>query len=547
MLERILLATILTIFFALPLSVHAQEDDVLPSNARAPFFIRLDEVTIAKGYTVSTPDDSLKLSLVPGILSESSPVLIEEIPTMDMPWRLERISPVFQFEFMNKSAYRDAHPFYVQFQTSVKTNRFKQVFFYDKTYDAWRPLPTQDFPSENFVRSLIHLPYARIAVFAYPDALGSGDASWYAHKPGMYAASPDFPKGSLIRVHNLENGAFVDVTINDYGPDRSRFPGRVVDLEKHAYAALAPLGGGVIPIKIEPMRIATANGLMAGIDTKGIGSRPVIGSKAAFAFDAASGNVLYEKNADQPLPIASLSKIIAVRVFLDTRPTLSTVVSYSIQDEKLNHQYVDHPWEAAKLNVKDGETMTIEDLIYSALVGSANNAIESLVRVSGLSRDEFLRRMNAFASQRGHASVFFDDPTGLSPKNVAAARDFAFLASEAFGHPMIQKASTMERYSFSTINTKKAHVVRNTDRLLVSEPLNFTGSKTGYLHEAGYCLVVAITTDAGPLVAITLGDESNASSVQNMKTLLYFSKQKIYQQKGDPILTLKKQYVAVAP
>ncbi|MEK7097483.1 MAG: hypothetical protein AAB906_01395, partial [Patescibacteria group bacterium] len=66
-------------------------------------------------------------------------------------------------------------------------------------------MPTTDFPDKKFVRSLIHLPYARIAVFENPNALTVGKASWYKYKSGNYAASPDFPKGTKLRVTNLDN------------------------------------------------------------------------------------------------------------------------------------------------------------------------------------------------------------------------------------------------------------------------------------------------------------------------------------------------------
>jgi D-alanyl-D-alanine endopeptidase (penicillin-binding protein 7) len=538
LLKRISLSSIIAcaLVFLLQGSFFAHGQEYDPYEQKS-FSVHLDAATIAKGYTVDAYDGALKLSLIQGILSESTEVAIEHIDTMEMPWRLERVSPIFQFEFLNKHAYQRNHPFYIQIKTEKETNQLKQVFFYDKTYGTWRPLPTRDFPGESYVRSLIHVPYARIAVFAYPNVLGYGDSSWYAHKPGNYAASPDFPKGSVVRVHNLENEKFVDVTINDFGPNRLIFPNRVIDLEKQAFSALAPLSSGIIRVKIEPLRIATTNGNMTGIDDRGMAATPSIGSKAAFAFNPENGMVLFEKNANQPLPIASLSKLIATRTYLDTLPTLSRVVTYQIQDEKLNYRYVDHPWEVARLAVKDGETMTEEDLLYSALVGSANNAVESLVRVSGISRKEFLARMNSFAMQYDLSTVHFDDPTGLSPKNVASAREFANLAHKALAHSLIQKASTMDRYSFVTINTKKKHTIKNTDKLLAVEPFQFIGSKTGYLHEAGYCLFVSIQTSHGPVIAVTLGDKNRASSSENMKSLLYFSVHKLSQE-HDKTVTL---------
>lgn len=509
------------LFFFGAAALYAEVDSA--NFDSVPFFIRLDAVTISKGYTVTAFDESLKLSLVPGILSEATNVSIEEVLDMDMPWQLERISPIYQFEFLNKSAYDDSNPFYIQFQTTQQSANYKQVFFYDKNFNTWRPLPTEDFSEGSFVRSLIHLPYARIAVFAYPDILASGEASWYAHKKGMYAASTDFPRGSRLRVRNNENGKHIDVIVNDYGPDRSRFPNRVIDLEKEAYARIAPLGSGVTSVSIEPLHIAGTGSF--GIPPKGAGIEPIIASKSAIVVNEQSGKTVFEKNADEVLPIASLTKLVAIRVFLDAHPKLEDVVAYRVSDEQYNYQYVDRPSEIALLRVKDGETMTVEDLVYSALVGSANNAVESLVRVSGMSRDAFILEMNMFAKKLNLSSVHFEDPAGLSPANVSSARDYIKLARETLSHPTIEKASITKQYVFSTLNTGEKHTIKNSNRLLAAG-LAVTGSKTGYLNEAGYCLITRIKTAEGSFIALALGDTSKDSNTAYIRELLRFGEYK---------------------
>ncbi|MDP2630383.1 MAG: serine hydrolase [Candidatus Uhrbacteria bacterium] len=495
--------------------------DEATSEARAPFFIRLDAPTIAKGYTVSAFNAGLKLSLVPGIISEQTGVSIRELPDLMVPWNLKRISPVYEFEFLNKSAYDNSRPFTIQFKTTEASLNYKQVFFYDKTYDTWRPLPTRDAVDGSFVRSVIHLPYARIAVFAHPNVLAIGNASWYKHKAGNFAASPDFPKGSRVRVHNSENGKFVDVTINDYGPDRSRFPTRVIDLEKEAFIKIAPLGAGLVSVRIEPLSIVGSGGRVLDMPSKGIGTQPDVSSKAAIVMDGRTGDVLYEKNAETPMPIASLTKIVAMRVFLDTNPNLKDVVTYQVGDENLTYQYVDHPYEAATLKLKDGDTLTVEDLLYSALVGSANNAVESLVRASGVPREQFIERMNAFAGGLGLSTVHFDEPTGLSPNNVSSAHDYAVLARQVLRDPIIQKASIMRRYSFATINTNEKHTLKNTNSLFTSD-LAITGSKTGYLNESGYCLMTSVQGASGQVIVVTLGDKTKSASTESVRELLRF-------------------------
>ena len=83
--------------------------------------------------------------------------------------------------------------------------------------------------------------------------------------------------------------------------------------------------------------------------------------------------------------------------------------------------------------------MTVEDLLYSTLVGSANNTAESLVRASGLSRAEFVARMNSMAKELGAYNTRFVEPSGLSPDNVSSAYDYAIISREIFKNSLIEK------------------------------------------------------------------------------------------------------------
>ncbi|MDP3042989.1 MAG: RlpA-like double-psi beta-barrel domain-containing protein [bacterium] len=507
------------------------DDDIVNNSAQSvnkEYHINLDKPTIAKGYTVSAFDNSLKLSLVPGILSDDTGVDVLELnEEMEMPWRLDHASEIYQYEFLNKAAYDNHKPFYIQFSYNEQSNDYKQVFFYDKNYAAWRPLPTKDYPKEMFVRSLIHLPFARIAVFSYPDVLTSGKASWYKYKGGNFAASPDFPKGSRLRVYNNENGKFVDVEINDYGPERSLHPDRAIDLDKAAFARLAPISQGTISVYIEPLYIAPESGRVLGIAASGATAEPVITVKSVMLIDERTGNTILEKNSTSTLPIASLTKLIAIKAFLDTRPSLDRVVAYSVKDEEYNYQYC-NKWESAKLNINDGETLTIEDLLYASLVGSANNTIETLVRVSGLSREDFVGKMNELVKSWGAVATRFVEPTGLSPENVSSAADYAIITKEVFTHPIIQKASVMDEYKFYTINGKKFHRIKNTNRLIKKNSFNITGSKTGYLDEAGYCLMTRIKSkDGNNIIAVTLGADSRDKSFGETEELLEYGIKKM--------------------
>lgn len=501
----------------------ADETETEEAAVSRYYNIRLDQPTIAKGYTVAAFDDALKLSLTPGILSEATAVEVIELnETLPMPWRLDRLSEVYQFEFQNKAAYADRLPFYIRFAYENDSPDYKQVFFYDKNYDTWRPLPTRDYPKEKFARSLIHLPFARIAVFSYPGVMASGRASWYAYKNGDFTASPDFPKGSRLRVHNPENGKFVDVVVNDYGPDRSRHPDRVVDLDKTAFAKLAGLGAGTIGVVVEPLSVARENDLVLGVPDGGVGLEPKLTAAAAIIMAESSGEILWEKNATATLPLASLTKLVAVKVFLDQETDLKAVAAYSLQDEKYNHEHCE-PWESAKLALKEGETVTAEDLIYASLAGSANNTVETLVRLSGLGRAEFIGRMNEAVENRGASSTKFIEPSGLAPENVSSARDYAIITKWVLTHPLIVKASIAPEYRFTTLNTNRALRVRNTNNLVHQHKYPINGSKTGYLDEAGYCLMTRIGSPLNQgLIIVTFGAPTRSVSFMETEELIIY-------------------------
>ncbi|MDA3839590.1 MAG: serine hydrolase [Patescibacteria group bacterium] len=508
--------------------VFAQDENITLKEAplNKEYSIRLDKETIAKGYTV-TAFDKLKLSLVPGILNEATPVEVIELnEEMPMPWQFEKISNIYQFEFTNKLAYDNHKPFYIEFHYEELDGGYKQVYFFDKNFGSWRPLPTKDYPEEKFVRSLIHLPYARIAVFSDNKRMTSGEASWYAYKGGNFAASPDFPKGSILRVTNTYNNKYVDVVVNDYGPDRSIFPDRAIDLDKLAFAKISPLGAGIIDVKIEPLKILSdADGRVVGVSAQGAREEPDISSRAAIIYNEETEEILFKKKATTTMPLASLTKLVAMKIFLDTKPSLNQVVEYKYQDEAYNYEWV-KSWESARLKVEEGETMTIEDLVYSSLVGSANNTIESLVRVSGLPRDTFIKKMNDTVKSWGASSTVFLEPTGLSPENMTTAYDYALITKQVFKNPIIQKASTMPKYEFYTENTEDYHRLVNTNNLVRHSHLNYdiTGSKTGYLHEALHCLMVRLKDANGDqLVVVTLGSETKDISLNETQELMDFA------------------------
>lgn len=461
----------------------------------------------------------LQLDYQPVAFTAPVSLSIDTLEIVDnLPWQWQAITPAFGYSLVSAGLYDPSRPLEVKIYYDKNDNRQKNIFAYDVLSNSWQPLNTQDFPQGKYIQTSIKSLSGRLIVMANSEVLSVGGASWYKYKNGLFAASPDFAKGSILRVYNLSNNKFVDVTINDYGPDRKIHPDRVIDLDYEAFKKIASPSDGLIQVKIEPLKIAGEEKLKLAVPS---GSVPTITASSAVVVLEKTGAVLWGKNATSTAPLASLTKLVALKVFLDTKPDLEKVVTYQYQDEKYNYQYC-RPWESARLTVKEGETMTVKDLLYSAAVGSANNAIETLVRVSGIKRADFIKIMNETVKNWGASSTNFIEPTGLSSDNVSSPLDYAIITKEIFLSPLLKTLTTTARYTFKTINTKKIHTLTNTNQLLRENTYLIVGTKTGYLDEAGHCLMTRIAAPQGNLIIVNFGSQNKAANFSDNKQLILY-------------------------
>ncbi|MFA5109091.1 MAG: RlpA-like double-psi beta-barrel domain-containing protein [Patescibacteria group bacterium] len=472
----------------------------------------------------AAPADEFKINYEPAAFT--APVSLNISSGNDeatLPWEWQALTPVYSYSFATAGLYDPSRPLKIKINYGKKNNNLKQIFSYDQIAGVWRPILTVDNPLEEYVTATTDALNGRLVVLANPDILAVGTASWYKFKNGLFAASPDFVKGTVLRVHNLDNGKFVDVTVNDFGPERGKYPERVVDLDYVAFKKIASAGAGLVSVKIEPLKVVIPELKKA---TPQVNSELNLTASSAVIMLEKTGQVIWGKNEETVSPLASLTKLVAAKVFLDTKPTLNKVVSYKYQDEKYNYEYC-KSWESARLKVTEGETLTIENLIYSALVGSANNAVETLVRVSGLERGKFIAKMNEAVKSWGAVDTKFVEPTGLSPNNVSSPLDYAIIIKEVFNNPLLQKITSTVKYTFKTVNTKKTHTLTNTNQLLKSGKYQIVGSKTGYLNEAGYCLMTRVKTPQGNLIAINFGSQNKESSFLDNEQLIRFGLKKL--------------------
>ncbi len=217
----------------------------------------IDEATLSRGYTITSQDNVFYVGVTPDVLTKPSYVVTKHFSReiFDFPEGMVPLSDVYEFDLENKEAFNSERPVWVKIKPFRQTNNGKRMYFYNGVSQKWEELPTYKADSE-FVKAAFHLPYARLVILEGDEFVKTGHASWYAYKYCDCAASPDFPKGSLLQVTNLDNGKSVDVIVNDYGPDRSIFPQRVIDLDKIAFQQLGNLRDGVLKnVKVKLLKL----------------------------------------------------------------------------------------------------------------------------------------------------------------------------------------------------------------------------------------------------------------------------------------------------
>ena len=230
-------------------------------------------------------------------------------------------------------------------------------------------------------------------------------------------------------------------------------------------------------------------------------------ARNAILIDPSTGEVLFAKNSDRSVPIASLTKLMTALVFLEQKPALDTEVEVTAVELK----------GGGHTQLRRGERVALGDLLHMSLMSSDNVATRVLARESGLSHDEFLARMNRKAVELGLTSSRFVEFTGLDERNVSSASDIARLLHAAANDPLIQEITTTRQYQFAT--GRRVHAVYNTNRLLYGR-YEVMGGKTGFILEAGYCFATWIRTQGRDLIAVVLGAPTNATRFADTVRLL---------------------------
>ena len=218
-------------------------------------------------------------------------------------------------------------------------------------------------------------------------------------------------------------------------------------------------------------------------------------SEAALIMDRA-GNIVYAKQEDRALPIASITKLMTAMVILDAGLPMQERITITKDDRDLI--------QLTASRLEYGATLSREQLLQLALMASENRAACALARTYPGGKPAFIEAMNRKARDLGMHDSHFTGPAGLDADNVASARDVAKMVRAAQGYPFIRTATTTHSLSVRPYRGRGELRYVNTNRLLKSKAWDIQLSKTGYLNEAGRCLAMQAEIADRALVIVLL-------------------------------------------
>jgi D-alanyl-D-alanine endopeptidase (penicillin-binding protein 7) len=234
---------------------------------------------------------------------------------------------------------------------------------------------------------------------------------------------------------------------------------------------------------------------------------PKLKSSSVLIIDQSDATVLYARHSDVAAPIASITKLMTALVVLDAKQPLNEVLQITQAETDLPRGGF------SRLSV--GTVLSRGDFMHLALMSSENRAAHALgVNYPG-GVPVVVRAMNAKAAALGMTSAHFVDPTGLSSENVASPEDLSKLVIAASHNASIREYSTDKRYTVRVRN----HLVEfhNTDNLVANPTWNIIVQKTGYITEAGKCLVMETVIEGRNVIMVLLDSAGKLTRVADAK------------------------------
>jgi D-alanyl-D-alanine endopeptidase (penicillin-binding protein 7) len=221
--------------------------------------------------------------------------------------------------------------------------------------------------------------------------------------------------------------------------------------------------------------------------------------------DADTGEIVIDKNADAVTPIASITKLMTAMVILDRGLDLNQRIVISREDTD--------SLKGTRSRLRPGNILTRGELLLIGLMASENRAAAALGRTYPGGLEPFVAAMNAKAASLDMRDSRFVDPTGLSPNNVSSARDLSKLVRAAHEYAVIREYSTKDRAIVRASERGRPLSYHNTNGLVRAHHWDVELSKTGYISEAGRCLVMRVKLASKDLIVVLLDSWGRQSRI----------------------------------
>lgn len=242
-------------------------------------------------------------------------------------------------------------------------------------------------------------------------------------------------------------------------------------------------------------------------------AQPSITAKSVLVIDAETNDVLFEKNYQDVRPIASITKLMTAVVVVDAKLPMDEMITITSDDVKETRNRA--TLTGTSLSV--GMTLSRADMLHLALMNSQNRAAYALARTFPGGVVAFVAAMNAKAAELHMHNTSFTEPTGLRNTNVSSAEDLVKLTAEASKHPLIREYSTSVAFQTEAPTKKRKRVMAfgTTNKLVTTPSWNVIAQKTGYIQDAGRCVVMVTTVAARTVIMVLLNTPSNAARAQD--------------------------------
>ena len=329
----------------------------------------------------------------------------------------------------------------------------------------------------SFVIGMSSSAFAEIVMNAEPSQSGQGNITW----------------------SSAEAGQLLNQDVDSFSDEPSPQGSVSVTTSVRSGSALA----NSIPVPAKTVQI---------YDTQSYAQQPSVSARAALVMDANTGEVLYSKNANGVYPIASITKLMTAVVIADARLNMNETITLQQGDFSCSG------CKSSSSTLRAGDSMNRAEVLLFALMKSENPAASALARTYPGGRAAFYSAMNAKAKSLGMSSTHYIESTGLHPSNVSSARDLGILVNAASQYGLIRQFSTTPSYNFNL--GYRVLQSNNTNALVRNGGYNINISKTGFINEAGRCVVMHTTLNNRPVAVVLLGEPSSQQRTTDATRLM---------------------------